>query len=129
MPPIVLVVEDDVAVRETLRELLTDSGLRVVCARNGADALDELFRAAVAPTLILLDLMMPIMDGYEFRARQLADARLRDIPVVVITAHEDAQRTSRALGAPVLVKPFDVDELYAHIDAIVSVADAAQPTV
>jgi CheY-like chemotaxis protein len=82
---VVLVVDDDRDIRETLREVLTDAGYEVVAAENGRAALEQL-RAGCRPALILLDLMMPVMDGLAFRAEQLADAALETIPVVLITA-------------------------------------------
>jgi CheY-like chemotaxis protein len=80
----ILVVDDDVASTESLTEILTDAGSTVATAKNGKDALTQL-RAAALPRLIILDLFMPEMDGWEFRRAQLKDAKLRDIPVVVMT--------------------------------------------
>lgn len=111
----VLIVEDDKEIRETLREILSEEGHTVACARDGVDALGMLSSSAVEPALILLDLLMPVMDGYTFRARQLADPRWRRIPVVVMTAHGDPERVSVALQAPVLLKPFEVHELWEHL--------------
>lgn len=87
----VFVVEDDSELRRTLGEALTAQGYEVVAAANGAEALDALRRAESRPCLILLDLMMPVMNGYEFRAAQRADPALSDIPVVVISAHERSE--------------------------------------
>ena len=80
----ILVVEDDADVRDVLRETLAEEGYEVVCAENGAEGM-ALLRGS-RPFLVLLDLLMPVMNGHEFRARQLADPRVRDIPVVVLTA-------------------------------------------
>jgi CheY-like chemotaxis protein len=80
----ILVVDDDVASTESLTEILTDAGYTVATAKNGKDALSYL-RGQVLPRLIILDLFMPEMDGWEFRRAQLKDAKLRDIPVVVMT--------------------------------------------
>ena len=84
----VCVVEDDVDLRRTLSEALEAQGYEVMVAANGAEALDALRQEATPPCLILLDLMMPVMNGYEFRAVQRADPALSGIPVVVISAHE-----------------------------------------
>src|SRR5215212_2491309 len=81
----VMVVEDDFTIRETLRELLEDEGYRVTQASNGAEALACL-RTNGTPRLILLDLMMPVMDGVEFRRALQKDPRLSDIPMVVLSA-------------------------------------------
>lgn len=84
----VLVVDDDDDLRESLGDALAATGHVVTTASDGAVALRTL-EGGARPGLILLDLMMPVMDGYAFRAAQLADARWRDIPVVVLTAHAD----------------------------------------
>ena len=84
-PCLVMVVDDDPAVAEGLSELLESEGYAAVTATDGLDALAQL-RAGLRPDVILLDLMMPRMDGWDFRYEQMKDAELRDIPVVVITA-------------------------------------------
>ena len=84
----VYVVEDDVDLRRTLYEALEAQGYEVIVAANGAEALDALRQDPTPPCLILLDLMMPVMNGYEFRAAQRADPALSGIPVIVISAHE-----------------------------------------
>ena len=81
----VLVVEDDDDLREVVTQTLERNGFRVVSARDGQDALDRLGEQG-GPCLILLDLMMPRMSGWEFRRRQLADPRFAAMPVVVMTA-------------------------------------------
>jgi CheY-like chemotaxis protein len=83
--PTVLVVDDDRAVIEALTEMLESDGYDVVAARDGIAALNRL-RSGLRPSVILLDLMMPRMDGWDFRQQQLKDEDLKDIPVVVITA-------------------------------------------
>ena len=84
----VYVVEDDADLRRTLDEALSAEGYEVVASANGAEALDRLRQEQVRPCLILLDLMMPVMNGYEFREVQRQDPALSQIPVVVISAHE-----------------------------------------
>jgi CheY-like chemotaxis protein len=83
----VYVVEDDSELRHTLGEALEAQGYRVVATANGAEALAALRSDDARPCLILLDLMMPVMNGYEFRKEQRADPALAGIPVVVISAH------------------------------------------
>jgi two-component system, OmpR family, response regulator CpxR len=85
MSSFVLVVDDDESIRETLCELLEDEGHRAVGASNGQEALDFL-RSDGRPCMILLDVMMPVMDGAAFRAEQLGDPNLSSIPVALITA-------------------------------------------
>ncbi len=107
----VLLVEDNRDIRETLELALEMGGFDVQVAANGVDALDSLRTAATLPSLIVLDLMMPVMDGYAFRAMQLKDPQLSDIPVIVLTAHRDP-REATALGvAGYLQKPVDLDAL------------------
>ncbi len=107
----VLVVEDDQDIRVTLEDTLASEGMRVATAANGAEALAYL-RAHALPDVILLDLMMPVMDGPEFRAAQLADDRLAAIPVVVLSANRDSRSMARAIGAAsVLSKPLDLEAL------------------
>jgi CheY-like chemotaxis protein len=107
--PVVLVIDDDADIVESLQMMLEDEGFDVATAANGNDALEYL-RGADVPSIVLLDLVMPEMDGYEFRCRQLADASLRGTPVIVITADRRAE-TDRLGGAFVLRKPFDVGTL------------------
>ena len=111
----VLVVEDDFDLRDALVPILEYEGHRVVSAANGREALDRL-HAMPRPSLILLDLMMPVMSGEEFRAEQLRDPALASIPVVVVSAHPSAEEQAARIGAAaVLKKPFDVDELLEQV--------------
>ncbi len=109
-PNTVLVVDDDVAIRQVLTMVLTDEGYRVVTAANELDALDYL-RAGSRPGLIVLDLKMPIMNGQEFRAEQLRDPDLAPIPVAVITAHVTKEVTAEIPAEAFLPKPLDFDRL------------------
>jgi signal transduction histidine kinase len=100
-----LLVEDDAGIRTTLGELLTDEGLVVTTAANGRQALQEL-RGAAPPDVIVLDLMMPVMDGWEFRVEQRGDPALADIPLVAMSA--DLSAKARAIAADGYVrKPID----------------------
>jgi CheY-like chemotaxis protein len=112
-----MVIEDDPDIRETVLELLADHALSAVGATDGADALHLLHDPAVGkPDLILLDIMMPVMNGFEFRAAQRGDPELADIPVVVLTAHATAAQAARDLAADgFLNKPFDLDTLLATV--------------
>jgi len=111
----VMVVEDDSEIRETLCQVLEDEGYAVLDFRNGREALEHL-KAAVGqagpPGLILLDLMMPIMNGWQFRAAQLEDPALAHIPVVVLTAERMAPKAHNTLpGVARLRKPVELDDL------------------
>lgn len=107
----VLLVEDDPDIREALSQILADEGYEVALAGNGREALDML-RSPVLPSLVLLDLMMPVMNGWQFRMAQCADPLLAAIPVVVISADGSAQREAMALGAEAfLQKPLALNEL------------------
>ena len=109
----ILVVDDDAEVRGAVTDLLESHGYVVVPASNGQEALDELKMQELRPALILLDLMMPIMDGQAFCAEQQADPDLRDIPVVVFSAF-DADVSSKKL--PRIDKPVMADKLLDSVD-------------
>lgn len=107
----VLIVEDDDGVRESVAAILRDEGYVVDEADSGWSALARL-ALGPRPTLILLDLMMPEMDGIDFRERQLADPALRAIPVVIISARPDVARQAARLHADAfLQKPMSFEEL------------------
>jgi len=118
---IVLVVEDDPDIRDTFCEALGDHGYTPVGASNGAEALEYLRSDRAPPCLILLDLMMPVMDGQTFRAEQLADPELARIPCIVISAYRDVERYAIEMAADCLPKPVRLDVLLAtarrHCDA------------
>jgi CheY-like chemotaxis protein len=107
----VLVVDDDVDARELLRVALTSDGYRVAGVPNGREALHYL-RSHADTCIILLDLMLPVMDGAQFRHSQLRDRSLAWIPLVVMSAAVDAGRRARELGARnVISKPLDLDDV------------------
>jgi CheY-like chemotaxis protein len=119
----VLVVDDDRDVRESLGVLLGAEGYRVVEAADGDDALARL-RTGEEPCLILLDLMMPRKNGWEFRREQLRDPRLAAVPVVVLSAHDRVREQARELGVrDWLSKPVDVDRLLGMVEAYCSPLD------
>jgi CheY-like chemotaxis protein len=108
---LVLVIDDDGDLREALIGLLEDEGFEVVGAKNGLDALNFLADSPRAPALILLDLMMPILDGWTFCKVRQGVSTLMEIPVVVISAGpmDGPQEPLRADAT--LPKPFDPDAL------------------
>lgn len=110
-PAPVLLVEDDDDLRITIGEVLRDHGVDVVEAENGLAALAWL-RANERPAVIVLDLMMPKMDGMQFRAAQLADPDLAPVPVVFMTASTVSPSVLASAGAAgVLRKPVSLDDL------------------
>jgi CheY-like chemotaxis protein len=111
----VFIIDDDPDVADALACALTDEGYAVDLAHDGAHGLATL-RTAQKPDVILLDLMMPVMDGYAFRAAQLQDAALRDIPVVVLTAGTPAVDGQLAGVAALLRKPIALRELLQAIE-------------
>jgi CheY-like chemotaxis protein len=120
MTPQLLVVDDDNDLRETLQMLLEESGFMVTTAANGRAALERL-RSGARPDLILLDLMMPEMNGWDFLARVRPDATLGSIPIVIMTAHKSIDVPS-VPREDVLHKPFDSSKLLAtiarHVDHV-----------
>ena len=111
----VLVIEDEPDSRIMLATLLTMKGYSVVTAEHGAEGLDLAKHAK--PCLILLDLMMPVMDGQGFRRHQLADPAIADIPVVLVSAHADAEQVATDMGAVgCLSKPISFATLISTIE-------------
>src|SRR5688572_9424280 len=102
MPSVVLIVEDDDDIREMLCTLLQDAGYIATSARNGLEAFRQL--DARRPDLILLDIQMPVMDGWEFRTLQRRDDRYAQIPVIAVTAVFDALEVAFKLGVRCLSK-------------------------
>ena len=101
----VLVIDDDPWMRESIADLLAEVGYGVREARNGIEGLD--LAVEMRPDLILLDLVMPAMDGWQFREAQRLDARLADIPVIVMSATPPEQGAALDGVAARLEKPFD----------------------
>lgn len=107
----VMIVEDDFDIRDALTQILEFEGYHVVVAGNGQEALMQL-RDGQKPGLILLDLMMPVMDGWQFRVEQQKDARLNAIPVVIISADGRVYQKASAIGAVgYLKKPVELEVL------------------
>jgi CheY-like chemotaxis protein len=100
--PCVLIVEDDDDSREMLELLLTSNEYETMSARNGAEALEQMRQRR--PCLVLLDLQMPVMNGWEFRELQLQDPQLADVPVVCVTAFFNPGEVEEQLGLRCLPK-------------------------
>jgi CheY-like chemotaxis protein len=121
----ILVVEDDAANRDSTVLLLRVVGYDARGARNGREALD-LLRVPPRPDLIVLDLWMPVLDGWQFRRRQLADPALAPIPVLVLSAVADEARGDGSFaGVSILAKPADPHDLFAAVARLVGGAFAA----
>ncbi|HLL24155.1 MAG TPA: response regulator [Kofleriaceae bacterium] len=113
----VLLVDDDDDIREAVADALVDSGHRVIHARNGKEALGALEDSNELPGLILLDLMMPVMDGAEFRVRQRAHEQWSSIPVVVLSADNTAaKRAAKMDVAACYQKPIKLGTLLDAVD-------------
>ncbi len=114
----VMIVEDDVEARESLAAVLASEGYSVIMVQDGRAALDALRKAPSAVCMILLDLFMPVMNGWAFRDEQIRDPALADIPVVVITADASAAQRIGKLGVvAAMTKPVDFDRLLATVNA------------
>lgn len=111
----ILIVDDDAAIRRTLSELLEDEGYGVASVANGREALEYLRDDPSSISLVLLDLMMPVMDGFQFRAEQKSDPMLASMPIVVMTARGGTERAGIDADA-VISKPFDVLKLMDTIE-------------
>lgn len=113
---LVLVVDDDPDIRETVREILEEQGYRVDDAENGREALGRL-RSGSTPDLILLDLSMPVMSGPEFCSERQKDPKLSRIPVVVVTATgSPEQKVAKLPINGLLRKPVGLDELLGTVE-------------
>ena len=112
----VLLVEDTQDVREALAALLESCRYRVVTASDGLDALDML-RGGLDPCLILLDLHMPVMDGFRFRAEQLKNERIANVPTVVFSGAYDVTQAARLMGVTdYLQKPIDPAQMIRKVE-------------
>ncbi|MCU1385566.1 MAG: hypothetical protein JWL71_4263 [Acidobacteria bacterium] len=105
----VLIVEDDDDLREMMAHMLTIEGFDAATVANGREALEYLL-SSITPHVILLDLMMPVMDGWEFRRQQKAHPDLAGVPVIVLSAL-DQGRAANVDAAAFLKKPLDFDRL------------------
>ena len=112
----ILIVEDDLHIRESLSEILEIEGFDVFSAVNGQDALDIL-RSGQRADLILLDLMMPVKNGFQFKAEQEVDPLIQNIPVIIMSANGNvSEQKELGLVKEFLKKPIDLDSLLETIN-------------
>ena len=119
--PTVMVVDDSATVRKVAQRLLEREGYQVVLASDGVDALKQL--QALTPHLMLVDIEMPRMDGFEFSRAVRASRQLRHVPIIIISSYVDEphRATARAIGVDeYLGKPYEASELLAHVRALLA---------
>lgn len=108
----ILIVEDDQFIREAISDLLEMEGYNVLAAPNGQAGIDLMRASSAPPALVLLDLMMPVMDGFGFREEQLRDERLSATPVVIMSADGNVlEKSQRAKASAYLKKPVSLDDV------------------
>jgi CheY-like chemotaxis protein len=128
-PPIVateprrlLLIEDDFALRAHLAELLMQEGYYVGCAADGSEAVRRLQREPL-PAAILLDIMLPRVNGVEFREAQMRTAGLRGIPTIAITSMRNTEQLERLGFAAIFAKPIDFETLTETLARVLSPAN------
>jgi two-component system response regulator MprA len=123
----VMLIEDDPDIRAMISQLLELEGYRVVISPNGIEALTQL-RGGLRPSVILLDLMMPVMNGWQFRAEQAKDDQLARIPVVIISGDgRVTERNPQVDADGFLRKPIDLDVLLSTVARFAGAPAAASP--
>jgi CheY-like chemotaxis protein len=120
----ILVVDDDDAIRQAVQEILEMEGYNVTTAANGAEAL-QLLKELPPPCVILLDLMMPVLNGWQFLEAKSKTAAIEQLPVVVVSAVADPTRESDHGATQIVRKPPDVDSL---LEIVSQYCQAAQVT-
>ncbi len=123
--PLVLVVDDDPDILEAICDILEAEGYRVARARHGEEALERV--EAQRPDVILLDLMMPVMDGVAFAQALRLRPAVSDVPIVVISADGNPQRAAAVGATGYLAKPFDIEALLTQVAGITRAAPPAPP--
>jgi chemosensory pili system protein ChpA (sensor histidine kinase/response regulator) len=121
MPPTVMVVDDSLTVRKVTQRLLTREGYTVLLAKDGVDALRQLQEAT--PDVMLVDIEMPRMDGFDLTRNVRADPKLKHIPIVMITSRTADKHRNHAMSLGVNVflgKPYGEDELLGHVSTLMA---------
>jgi CheY-like chemotaxis protein len=119
---IILVIDDEIISRYTIEALLESEDYTLVFAENGQQGLEK--AEAMTPDLILLDVMMPDMNGFEVCRHLRADPRFKDVPVIMVTGWDDPVARSRCLSigaTDIICKPFNRQELHALINKLIKV--------
>ncbi len=115
----ILIVEDDQFIRNSMLELVESVGCSAAAVGNGREAINYLNECSVLPNLILLDLMMPVMDGFEFRVEQQKDPKICGIPVVIMSADGHvADKQARTSAYDYLKKPFELESILAIVEKV-----------
>ena len=128
MTKLILIVEDDLDVAQVVAEVLEAAGYCTAIAANGCEALDHL-RKNSHPDLILLDMMMPVMNGWQFREEQRKLPAFDSIPVVIVTADGDARGKAAAIrAAGHVAKPVTIDRLLDAVERVCGVPEAVSYT-
>jgi CheY-like chemotaxis protein len=121
--PTVLLIEDDRDICAIVEQILGEEGYTTVAVCNGAEGLAHLRSGAKPPFVIVLDLMLPVMDAWQFRAEQRLDARVAEIPVVIFSANPKVEQHATSLGAAAVIrKPPNLDQF---LDTLVRFAPTA----
>ncbi|HEX5637710.1 MAG TPA: response regulator, partial [Gammaproteobacteria bacterium] len=117
--PLIMVVDDSITIRKVTERVLTRHGMQVVTAKDGVDAVAKL--QDYMPDVMLLDIEMPRMDGYEVATHVRNDRRLKDLPIIMITSRTGAKHRDKAMEIGVnkyLGKPYQEDELMKNINEL-----------
>ena len=118
----ILIVEDDLGLRTSLAELLVQQGYKVDCASDGLEAYKRLSESAARPLVILLDLMMPCMDGLEFQILARALPSAANVPIVVLTGSRDYAQAARGIAEQIFHKPVNTLRLLQTIKTLATSA-------
>jgi CheY-like chemotaxis protein len=122
----ILVIDDDPAILDLIAQVLLEEGYEVLAVSNGQTAVD--LARKVRPHLILLDLMMPQMNGWQVTDVLKADPQTRAIPILLLSARRDMARTANELGVTAyLEKPFDLDDLLNRVQRILALSEDLRP--
>jgi CheY-like chemotaxis protein len=118
----ILIIEDDKDIRDSIAEVLEVEGYEVASAANGQEGMDYLRGVGAGerlPDAILLDLMMPVMNGMQFRAAQLSEPKYAEIPVIVMSADNRAvQKSEEMRSAMCILKPLEIDDLVSALNRL-----------
>lgn len=114
---VVLVVEDDQSIRNVITDVLEERGFRVIGAADGSEALDRLEESDTRPDVVVLDLLMPVMHGWDFMETYAQHTGGERIPIVVVSVNPALPRSFARFGVrSVIAKPFDVDDLLESVE-------------